>query len=131
VVPARVPVLNVIVKAALTVDSAPLSTVIPVTETWTATPGAAVVGLKVRVRAVRLNPLDLPTNEVLSVAVMVYESLVRPAEDSSVSMRVVWLHAPALSMVMVTPPLRSADPLPEIVEIEPSLLNPVPLIVID
>jgi len=64
------------------------------------TPGAAVAALSTSVRAVRLNPLDVPTSDELSVAVIVYESEVRTAEASRVSIVVVWLQAPALSIVM-------------------------------
>jgi hypothetical protein len=69
-VPASVPALIVMVNEAV-VEFSRLSTVIPVTVTVTESPGAAVDGDNVRVLAVLVNPLDLPTRPVVSVAVTV------------------------------------------------------------
>jgi hypothetical protein len=88
VVPDRVPALIVIVNLAVVAFSESL-TVIPVTETSNDSPGAAVALLAVSVRAVLLNPEEVPIRPPLSVAVIVYESLVRTAEASMVSMVVV------------------------------------------
>jgi hypothetical protein len=69
--PARIrPPLIVTVNVEL-VEFSRLSTVIPVTVTVTDSPAEAVDGVRVRVRAVLLNPLDFPTKVPLSVAVTV------------------------------------------------------------
>jgi hypothetical protein len=84
VVPVKVRPLTV--KVAVVVFSA-LSTVIPVTVTVMDCPGPASAGVRVKVRAVRLNPLEEPET-VPSFAVMVTDALGPTAKPSRVGILV-------------------------------------------
>ena len=98
-----------------------------------------MLGVSVKVRVVRLKPLELPERFV-SVAEMVTDVVVTPAKRDTTGILVAKLQLPAASIAMVWPltKLSSADSPPDVavnlswaMTAEPPVVNPVPLTVMD